>query len=237
MSRELPFIDVHSHIVFGVDDGSKDLAMSLEMLRRLKSEGAGTVFATPHFYEGERNSSHIKERFEILKGEAQKEKIDIELFLGNEIFCASDPVRAVRDGEAFTYDGGRHVLIEFSPANSMDAIRCHTEDFLREGYVPVIAHAERYNALFGKIQNMYEIVSLGAHIQINCDTIAGAGFLRKNYLKKLMREGLIFAVGTDCHNLTSRPPKMRDAYLKTAALAGEAEAEKIFCLNARELIK
>ncbi len=230
------FTDTHSHILFSVDDGAPNIDISLDMLLKEAEEGAAAVFLTPHFYEGERNSSHLKERFEELRERAKTKVPGLKLFLGNEIFCMYDPSAAVMKGEALSYDGGKYVLCEFSPSNTMEAIKSHLESFLREGYVPVIAHAERYRALFGKIEHMREVRDMGALIQINCETIEKAGFLQTGYFKKLFREDLIFAVGTDAHNLTTRAPRMKEAFKKTAALAGEEKAKKIFCYNPKAFV-
>lgn len=228
------FTDTHSHILFSVDDGAEDIEESLLMLEAEKREGARTVFLTPHFYEGEKNSSHLAEKFELLRERARERVPEIELFLGNEIFCMYSPVKRVQSGEARSYAGGKYVLAEFSPSNEWGRIREHLVSFLREGYVPIVAHAERYPDFF-KTERIREAVGLGALIQINCDTFTSAGFFQMRFLTSLLKEGLIFCVGTDAHNLTDRAPKMREAYRKVEKSAGQKIADAVFSENAGAL--
>ena len=230
------FIDTHSHILFSVDDGARDIGKSLAMLEKEREEGAAVVFLTPHFYEGERNSSHLAERFEELRQRAKESLPEIELFLGNEIFCMYEPLNAIKSGAARTYADGKYVLLEFAPSAEWGKIREHIVNFLREGYIPVIAHAERYSELFSKKERMREVTALGALIQINCDTFTSAGFFQKRYLRSLLNEDMIFCIGTDAHNLKSRPPEMRDAFNWVVKNAGSEKAEKIFCENAKVLM-
>ncbi|MCD8048916.1 MAG: hypothetical protein LUG52_04815 [Clostridia bacterium] len=232
------FVDTHSHILFSTDDGARDIEESMEMLRAERNEGADAVFLTPHFYEGEKNSTHIAERFEKLKLRAATEVPELKLYLGNEILCLYDAVGAVLKNEARTYGTTKYVLIEFVPQAPFDTVKGHIEAFLREGYVPVVAHCERYDNVF-KTQGgerLREIVQMGALIQINCDTFVNAGFFEGRYLKKILREGLVFAVGTDAHNNSSRAPRMKKAYDWVVKNAGRGIADKIFRENARALI-
>lgn len=229
------FVDTHSHILFSVDDGARDIDESIEMLRTEREEGADTVFLTPHFYEGERNSTHLAERFELLKQRAAKEVPEVRLYLGNEILCMYDAVSTVIKKEARTYGETKYVLIEFAPQASFDSVKGHIDAFLREGYVPIVAHCERYDNVFQAKggERLREIAEMGALIQINCDTFAEAGFFEGKYLKKILREGLVFAVGTDAHNNSSRAPRMKKAYEWVVKNAGREIADKIFRENAR----
>lgn len=230
------FIDVHSHILFSVDDGADSLEKSLEMLKIERSEGAGIVFLTPHYYEGARNSSHVEERFASLKACAKEQVPEIELFLGNEIFCASNPLSAVQSGDARTLGGGKYVLLEFSPREKSDAIRRYVISFLREGFCPVLAHVERYENFFGNNEAIREIVGMGAKLQINCSTFAEAGFFGGRTLRALLREGMIFAAGTDAHDTAHRPPKIKKAYDWVLKNSDKITADGIFRENASEIL-
>ena len=147
-----------------------------------------------------------------------------------------EPTAAIKSGAAHTYANGKYVLAEFAPNGEWGRIREHIMTFLREGYIPVIAHAERYSELFSKKERMREVVELGARIQINCETFTSAGFFQRRYLRSLINEGLIFCVGTDAHNMKNRIPQMHDAFLWVVKNAGRVAAEKIFCENAKVLM-
>lgn len=230
------FYDTHSHILFSVDDGAADIGESIKMIETEIKEGVGTIFLTPHFYEGKRTGANIRHRFDELRGEVSKRWPKLRLFLGNEIFCMADPVSMVKRGEALCYDGGRHVLLEFSPANSFEAIKHHLECFIRESYIPVIAHAERYPAFFSKTDNVRQAVELGALIQINSETFTSSNFFTRRHLKKMLEAGLIFCVGTDAHNTSSRAPAMRGAFEAAVKMAGKDAAIAIFLSNPKAFI-
>ena len=190
--------DIHCHILPQVDDGSTSMDVSLKMLSSLKSQGVTTVILTPHFRRRmfEPSMKLICSQFEKLKSAAAD--LSMSLHLGCEYHVNMDIVEEIRSGARPTLAGSRYVLCEFKGESPFSFIQERTNALRSAGYVPVIAHAERYKALRDSIDNIDELHSRGCRIQINADTIAGKeGFFNGRFARKLAGYDLIdFAIGT-----------------------------------------
>jgi protein-tyrosine phosphatase len=202
------YVDIHSHVIFGVDDGSKSLEMSVEMLKRNYAEGVRTMFATPHNYPGEEHSiSLIKERYKILKEKAYEIGEDFKLLLGNEVLYRKNIVEELDEGDCLTMNDTRYVLTEFVPGEKYDTIYTGLLDMVREGYIPIIAHIERVNCLHEGYKNLQELIDMGCLMQINTELLVGGVFNKMTKrLFNLIELDMVHFLGTDCHNITTRPP-------------------------------
>ncbi len=205
-------VDIHSHILPGVDDGSKSMDETLRMLRIAQSEGITDMIATPH-YQSKRfftPAEKVREMTEELQVEAAAQGIFITLYPGTEIYYRSGLEAHLNKGELATLNGGSHVLVEFSPFEEFSYIRNAMEDFRGMGYRPVLAHVERFACLLENIGRVRELRGMGCRIQANAGSISGDyGFRVKRYLHGLLREELIDYVGTDAHNAAGRAPRMK----------------------------
>ncbi|MBQ3022566.1 MAG: capsular polysaccharide biosynthesis protein [Clostridia bacterium] len=210
-------IDFHTHILPEIDDGSSSVTESVELLKMLRQQGVSKVVLTPHFYAYSSSAeSFLKMRQESL-GKLVKalgeESVDIDLYLGCEVLYFEELWR-LENLDSYCIEGTRHILIEmpFSPwADSMiDGI----EKIITKGYIPIIAHFERYLGYQGNKKKVEKLLSMGALLQINCEFLNR--FLTRGKAAKLIRKGYISALGTDCHNIGERAPKydIADAYLR-----------------------
>lgn len=201
------FTDIHMHVVPGVDDGSSTLEESLEILRIAAEQGTDTVIATPHSW----GSSHAAKSFEILRAAAEQAGVPIRLFFGMEIANYDEPVESVisalRSGRYAALNGTDYVLTEFSPygdttePEALSRLRA----MLDAGFIPVIAHAERY--AFTTMENMAEAKRMGCRIQINLYSLAQERDpVIRDRAQSLVRLGLADLLGTDTHRLRHRPP-------------------------------
>jgi len=194
--------DVHSHILFNVDDGSSNIEESIELLKELKRVGFNNVILTPHYIDSSEYScdNSVKlERFELLK-EAVKD-IGINIYLGNEIFIDENIISFIKNREVFTLNNTRCILIELPFHNKI----INLEDILYElkhvGLLPVIAHPERYSYF----QENYELVenlrNEGIMFQGNYASILGYyGRSSEKLLKTMLKDGYIDFLGTDLHH-------------------------------------
>lgn len=233
-------IDLHTHILPGMDDGAKDVQMSLDMLRMQKAQGIDTVALTSHFYPVKESAERfLKRRAESVKILAQailnlpqaEQKEIPELVLGAEV--AWVPNLAYMEGlEQMCYGKSRYMLLElpFEPwtMQMIDQIY-HLYD--RTGIIPVIAHLDRYQKIQKKTV-FEEIFALGVPIQLGTDMLFH--WWNKRQIFKLLGEEGRFILASDCHNLDGRKPNLRAAMdvvegklgrEVTAAL--QAQAEKI----------
>lgn len=208
------YIDVHSHILPGVDDGAGSMEETFHMLQIAFNQGIKIMIATPHYAVGAKNKP-VHELINI-KNQVQKEaeKIDKEfkILLGNELYYSESIVEALKTGNALTLADSRYVLVEFSVKESYKRIFHGLQEFILAGYIPILAHVERYECLKGKDFLVKDLIDSGVYMQMNSMSLMG-GFLNSEaaYHRKLVTRGLIHLVGTDCHDEKVRIPQIENA--------------------------
>lgn len=202
-------IDVHSHILPGVDDGADSLELSVQLLQKEYQDGVRTIILTPHYRRRmfEPSMEQVEEAFFTLQ--AANPYQDLKLYLGCEYHANMDMLEDFQEGRRPTMAGSRCVLVEFADNAEVSFIRERTYQMLSGGYTPVIAHIERYKAMTKDIGAIDELSEQGCKIQVNADSIIGKeGFFTKRFCKKLLDYDLIDLIGSDAHNLTDRPPRL-----------------------------
>lgn len=205
-------MDIHCHVLPNVDDGAQSMETALQMVEEAYREGIRCMVATPHYYPGHRNreTQVIFETFQALKQEAEKRLSGFELLLGNEIYYKEEAVELLRSGEIFRLNESRYILIEFHVATDYKTIYHAIKKVVMQGYYPVIAHIERYACLYRQEKLIKELVEAGAYMQVNTQTFLTGPFDGyKKYCLRLMEQGVIHFLGSDCHNMTSRKPIMQ----------------------------
>lgn len=206
------FLDIHSHILPEVDDGSRGMDETLKMLQAAYEEGVRIIIATPHYIPGRHNKSvdNLNQIYHQVCVQAEKSIPNIKILLGNEIYFKESAVEDVKRGRALTLAGTDYVLVEFRMTSEIKDIFRAVRLFSEAGYRPVIAHMERYGCLYKKENTIHELIDAGAYIQINAESFMG-GILDRNaaYCRRLLEFGMVHFLGSDCHDLTSRRPQMR----------------------------
>lgn len=200
--------DLHSHILYGIDDGSKSLEDSLELLSRLSSYGTTDIFLTPHYIEGSKfncNNKDKKELFTELKKQVKERNININLYLGNEIYLTENIHELVKKREIRTLNNSEYILIEFPmthlPKNTINII----DELVHIGYKVIIAHPERYPYVKKDIHILDEFLELGVLLQGNYTSLFNKyGSESKKTLKKLLKLNLISFLGSDTHKTVSK---------------------------------
>lgn len=200
--------DIHSHILYGVDDGSDSIETSLELLKKEYEQGVSNVILTPHFHIGECMTDHnrILEHFEHLKAVTKTEIPDINLYLGNEIMACEEMVKLIDEGRINTLAGTRFVLIEFYPTVQYSVMLKYISRLLNGGYTPIIAHCERYSCLHAPIKkinakNIRHIIEMGVYLQVNAISV----YERENkFVEKLIDNDYLHFIATDAHSLNHR---------------------------------
>ena len=226
--------DIHSHIIPLVDDGSKSLSDSVEMVKKADESGATGIFCTPHYRKPyNRSVESITRHYEELKKELQKENIPVDLYLGQEIYAEDDIVELLENGRVLTMNGTKYVLVEFD-----FIIPCDISETVyrlkKSGYITIIAHVERYDYL--SIDDVYDIKLNGGLIQVNAGSILGEHKgVSKKFVKQLFKEGFVDFVASDVHQ--GRENLLNLAYQKVKKKFGEDAAEVVFNVNAKALLK
>ena len=213
-------IDVHTHVLPFVDDGSPSLEESLRMVKEEVENGVDTIVATPHHHlyrKYLKSVSEIEEAYLLLKNELAKQKISVNLLLGQEIYyCSSEDVaELLKQNRLLPIAGTRTVLLEFSTTRAPEDLEEVVYSLNVNGYDVIIAHVERYEWMnYDAIANIR-----GKHckIQVNAGALVGkeVSFAKKQLLKKLLKNDLVDFVASDVHSF--RPclmSKARDYVLK-----------------------
>ena len=202
-------IDIHAHILPGVDDGAKDWDTCLEMLLRSAESGVETVIATPHALPWKEN--FCPEQIVALCSKAkqkllEKHGISMDIYYGNEIYYTMDAIQSVREGKILTLAGSRYILVEFEPRSSYQVFCRAVKEFRDGGYIPIIAHVERYDCL-RQGNKMMELRDMGALFQMNIEAFQG-GILDADsrWSKKCLAEAWVDFLASDMHGLGRRAP-------------------------------
>lgn len=197
--------DVHSHILFGIDDGSRTISESIELLKKLKSVGFNNVILTPHFILDSTYNSNYEANIKIyneLKERLLNENIDINIYLGNEIFIDKNVPTLLEKNIITSLNGTKYVLVEFPMHNKLLNIEDILYEIRSKGYEVVIAHPERYDAF----KEDYSIVDTlredGFLFQSNYSSILGYyGKESIKLLKYMLKRHYIDFLGTDIHRI------------------------------------
>ena len=205
-------VDIHCHILPGVDDGAKTSKSTMRMLKIAAEEGTDVIIATPHFVNGTELEKVVdmKRRYIAVKRWMAENYPEMQLYLGNELFYSDGIVEALEQKVAMTINNTRYVLVEFPIYAEFAYVRNAVQNLLYAGYIPVIAHVERYEEMHKK-SYIEELVEMGAYIQVNASSVVGKhGFKIKHYVKKLLKADLVHFVGTDAHGSKHRRPEMQE---------------------------
>lgn len=231
-------IDIHTHILYGVDDGADMPEMSQIMLKDAATQGIDKIIFTPHYRPGmfKYDIERIRSVYDEVKVCA--DKLGIETHLGCEYHVDGDIVDNLKHKVCHTLAYGDYVLAEYSYSDSYRKIRNTVDDLLANGYIPVIAHAERYEVFIKEPKVLGEFRSMGAMIQINADSIIGKEGLRtKRLCRTIIKEHYVDIIASDCHNMTGRRCRMKECREYIAKKYGEERAHRLFETNPGRILK
>jgi protein-tyrosine phosphatase len=219
-------IDLHSHILPGVDDGARTLEESLTMGKMAADEGIEVMACTPHFMPGlyDNIASDIRHRVAALNDAFQDSGIDIALIVGSDAHMRPDFVEALQNGTILTLHDTRYVL--FEPPHVVMPKRLDELLFNIQaaGFVPILTHPERLQWIEQGYEDVVQLAKSGVMIQLTAGSITGRFGKRAAYWsRKMLAEGLVSIVATDCHNLESRPPRLVNALELVQSELGQEE--------------
>ena len=240
-------IDIHTHITPGVDDGAEDMEMSLEMLRIEAKQGCKKVLLTPHGsafgWYGPENKNYTYEQMKRVQKEAAREGIPIQVFTGCEINTTQGNIDAIlqdlNDGRLPSMNHTRYVMAEFSTyEGTMDDAKYCLTRYLEEGWIPIIAHAERYCRTFTTVENIRTLKKLGCLVQANYyDLDEEHDEEIRTCTQSLVEAELVDMMGSDAHRTGHRPPKLVRGARYIRENCREEYAEDILWRNAEKYLK
>lgn len=232
------FIDIHNHTLFGVDDGPKEIETAIKMLEEAKAQGADAIVLTPHYRKGmfAYPVGKIESNFASLAQAAKK--IGVRLYLGCEYHVNSDLISNIQSRKCRTLAESDYILTEYSWETEYTYIAEQTQRLLFCGYIPVIAHVERYQCFRKQPALCVELSNMGAMIQINADSVLGhAGFQAKQFCKKLLSRQWADVIASDAHDLAERSCRMGECRSRIEKKYGNEYAEALFVTNPMRIIK
>jgi protein-tyrosine phosphatase len=222
-------IDIHSHILPGIDDGPRDWEKSIALCRSLVGDGIETAVATPHLIDGvfENISSRVGPLVDELNGRLRRADIALTVLPGAEVDFSSR-YAAERTDELPSLGGGRAVLLEMPVAVIPPAISQTIFALRSRGFFPVFAHPERNELIQDRPGLVREWLGSGALLQLDGDSLLGVwGKRTQACAEHLLRRGLFHAMASDAHSTEKRPPRLTEALERAVALVGEGARELV----------
>lgn len=230
--------DIHCHLLPKVDDGAKSEEEALKLLEMEYAQGVRRIIVTPHYRIEmfETDQERIEQQYRWLKATAEQLHDDLEIYLGCEYHANSGILEDLKTHRREALAGSRYVLVEFSGMDSFAKQRKQIRELTGAGYIPVIAHAERYECLRNDIKNIEELIFFGAKIQVNADSVLGEeGRKTKAFCKKLMKQDLVDFIASDAHCMKGRAPNLGRCAEYVEKKMGHEYARRIFVENPSEI--
>ncbi|MCW3086113.1 MAG: Capsular biosynthesis protein [Bacteroidetes bacterium] len=196
--------DVHSHLVPNVDDGSKGLDDSLSMIAELQAMGYSKIITTPHIMsDGYRNTPEtILGGLEPIKAALKESNNNLDLSAAAEYYVDFDFERKIENEKLLTFGEKKYVLFEVSYLNPPDNLYHVIFKMQLQGYIPVLAHPERYNFWHMEFEKYQDFIDKGVLLQMNINSLTGYYSMpTKKVAEKMIEQNMISFLGTDCHHM------------------------------------
>ena len=226
-------IDIHTHVLPFVDDGSDGMDKTLTMLKSLAQSGVTDVVCTPHLRANFRASKEeLVKHFSLLKSEVESQNIPLSIYLGRELYVSKHYKENVVKFGA-TMPNEKYVLVEFD-----FGFECEITETVYElstaGYIPIVAHPERYDYM--TFEDAVEVKNMGGLLQVNADSVVASCFSKsRRFVDKLFRNGLVDFVASDIHY--GRKNNLKKAQKHVSLKYGKDVADAVFNENAKKIIE
>lgn len=224
-------VDIHSHVLPGLDDGARTVDESLEMLKLAAASGTTDIVATPHANAEFRfDPQRVQEVFRDLTDKSSK---IIKLHLGCDFHVNYDNLHdALGDPAKYTINHGPYLMVELPDLLAVSAMRNTLQRLIRADILPVITHPERNFSLQAKLQELAAWVRDGCFVQVTGQSFLGRfGPVAQQAAEWLTKAGLVHFVASDAHDCIDRPPDLSEAYAHIRSRYGTERADLLFIHN------
>ena len=238
-------IDIHSHIVFDVDDGPSTIEESLALIGESYRQGVRTIVSTSHRRRDlfKTPEEKIWENFKQVKEAAEAKFEGLEILYGGELYYNNALLEKLEDHQVPRMNDTQFALIEFSMKTSWKDIHDGLTKVLMLGVTPIIAHIERYDALENHEERVRELINMGCYTQINSAHVLKAKLFGDKYRKfkkrarYFLEKNVVHIVASDMYNLDACPPNMDVARDIISQEFGTSRAYRLFEENAKTLLE
>lgn len=238
--RSANMIDIHCHLLPGIDDGAQTLPTSLEMARIAVADGITTIFCTPHIYPGlyENTGPDIRRRVNELQAELGAAGIALELSFGADTHLVPEVREGLRTGRIPTLGGSRYLLLEPSHHVCPPRFKESVFELIGAGYVPVITHPERLTWVDQHYSDFTDLARSGAWLQVTGGALVGRfGGRVKKIAERFVGDGWAHVLASDGHSTGQRSPVLAEARTRADALVGPAEAARLVLDRPRAVLQ
>lgn len=234
------YFDIHCHILPEIDDGAQNVTETIQMLQEAYKDGIRNIIATPHYHprRGHAPKEKVLERLEQVREIVKKQFPGMNLYQGQEIYWCHDALDKIKDKELLTLQNSQYLLVEFSVGTELRKIMDGLNNLLLQGYSPILAHVERYEALVQDMQAVEELTEAGVYLQVNGGSLMGQlGGSRKRFIKKLLKADLVSFIASDAHDSKKRKPQLSKCADYVTKKFGKEMTERIFYENPKKVIE
>jgi len=225
-------VDLHAHVLPGLDDGPRSMAEAVEMCRLAAADGTRALVATPHVMKGvyDVTREQILDGVRRLAEALSREKVGLRVLPGADIHADADLLEAARAGELMTVaDGGRYVMIELDGQHLPSGVEQLFFALQLRGLTPILSHPERNVEVQRNPGPLERLVRGGLVTQITAGSLTGLfGEASARCARHLLKRNLAHLVASDAHSCARRPPGLSEARREVRRLVGEATATQIF---------
>ncbi len=234
-------IDIHSHILPGIDDGSRTIEESVELLKQAEKNGVTDLIVTPHYMLGsdyEANNETKRKLLTKLKRYAKKEGLNINLYLGNEVFVENNMPGMIKDKKITTLNNSHYLLFELPLNYRYNGVEEVLFELGCKRYTPVLAHPERYGFIKEDPRRIERLIDKGAVLQCNLESFLGKyGKHAKKTAILLLKHHMITFIGSDIHHDTNKfYDDINEVKMIMKKYVSESEIEDLFVNNAKKIL-
>jgi protein-tyrosine phosphatase len=233
-------IDIHCHILPGLDDGPESLDESLDLCRTAAADGVTCIVATPHYKPGTYvfSGPRIIESVNVLMMAVRSAGLDIRILPGAEVTVSPEMSADLERGGHLTLNHGRYFLAEFSPLSVPASWDTFLLSFLNAGLTPIIAHPERNAWFVHHPAALAAAVQRGVKLQVTAMSLTGDfGDASQDFAIDLLRQNLVHVIASDGHSADFRPPRLSEAVGLAADVVGRQRAEALVTVNPLAIIE
>lgn len=233
-------IDIHSHILPEIDDGSRNIEETITMIAEAYKNGVTAIIATSHYMEGnyEVNKNKREEMVNILQEILTIKELPVKIYIGAEAYISPNLINHIKNDEIPTLNNSKYLLFEL-PMNAPYLGIYNEINHLKDLKItPILAHPERYSYIRNDINKLYELVENGVLLQCNIGSFVGKyGKDAKNFVTKLAKENLIGFIGSDCHRQASIYSDLEKMQKRVIKVIGKENWKKWAVLNPKCIIE